>query len=165
MDLTFEVITDEDISDLTRVMTRAFDHDALTNLGREKGGPPGYDNGEFFRKWLFSYDESQGYKIMLDGHVVGGFIVWILRSRNNILGTIFVDPDHQKKGIGTRAWEFIEETYPDTRNWTLGTPSYAVGNQYFYEHKCGFRKIREEETDEHPGKSFTYRKVMREGDG
>jgi GNAT superfamily N-acetyltransferase len=160
MRLTFEPITENDIPDLTRVMTRAFDHDTFKNLGREKGGPPGYDNGEFFRKWLFSYDESQGYKMLLDGWLVGGFIVWILPSRKNILGTIFVDPDHQKKGIGTRAWQFIEKTYPDTTSWTLGTPSYAVGNQYFYERKCGFRKVREEETDEHPGKTFTYEKVM-----
>jgi GNAT superfamily N-acetyltransferase len=161
VDLVFETITEEDILELTRAMTRAFDHDTLTNLGREKGGPAGYDNGEFFRKWLFSRDESRGYKILLEGRIVGGFIVGVLPSGNNMLGTIFVDPDHQKKGIGTRAWQFIEKTYPDARRWRLGTPSYAVGNQYFYERKCGFRKIRERETDEHPGKSFIYEKQMK----
>jgi GNAT superfamily N-acetyltransferase len=141
-------------------MTRAFDHDTFTNLGKEKGGPTGYDDGEFFQKWLFSYDESKGYKILLDGQIVGGLIVWILPSDNNILGTIFVDPDYQRRGIASRAWRFIEETYPDTKTWRLGTPSYALGNQRFYEHKCGFRKIGEEETEEHPGKTFMYEKRM-----
>jgi len=161
MDAVFETITEEDIPDLTRVMTRAFDHDTKTNLGKERGGPPGYDDGEFFRKWLFSYDESKGFKILFEGRVVGGFIVWILPSGKNVLGTIFVDPDYQNRGIATKAWQFIENTYPDTRSWTLGTPSYAVGNQHFYEHKCGFHKIKEEDTDEHPGKSLTYEKTMK----
>jgi ribosomal protein S18 acetylase RimI-like enzyme len=163
MTLTFEAIREDDIPDLTEVMTRAFDHDTLTNLGEEKGGPPGYDDGEFFRKWLFSYDESRGYKIILEGRVVGGFIVWVLPSGNNILGTIFIDPEYQRRGIATRAWRFIEETYPETRRWRLETPSYSVGNQHFYERKCGFRKVGESETDEHPGKSFTYEKIMKKG--
>ena len=47
------IITGEkDIPDLMRVMTRAFDDDALTYLGESKGGPPGYDDGKFFRKWM-----------------------------------------------------------------------------------------------------------------
>ena len=46
MDLIFEEATEQDIPDLTRVMTLAFDDDARKHLGQEKGGPPGYDNGE-----------------------------------------------------------------------------------------------------------------------
>lgn len=160
MELTFETITEQDVPALTDVMTRAFDHDTLTYLGREKGGPEGYDNGDFFRKWLFPRKESHGYKILLDGRIVGGFIVGIFPGRNNALGTIFVDPDYQKRGIGTRAWQFVEATYPETKSWTLGTPSYSVGNHHFYEHKCGFTKIKEVETDEHPGTSFIYKKQM-----
>jgi GNAT superfamily N-acetyltransferase len=156
--LTFEEIVEEDIPEVTRVMTRAFDDDARKHIGVEKGGPEGYEDGTFFRNWLFSYDESSGYKILLDGRVIGGFIVWSYRHGRNVLGTIFVDPDYQDRGIGTRAWEFIEATFPDTRSWQLGTPSYAVKNLYFYEHKCGFQKIKEEETVEHQGKSLIYEK-------
>ena len=161
MDLVFGEITEGDIPELTRAMTRAFDEDTRKYLGREKGGPPGYDDGKFFKKWLFSYDESRGHKVLADGRVVGGAIVWILPGGNNVLGTIFIDPDYQGKGVGTRAWQFIEKRYPETKSWKLGTPGYSVGNRYFYEHKCGFRKIKEEETDEHPGKTFTYRKEMK----
>jgi len=42
MELIFEGITEEDVPELTRVMTRAFD-----------------DDGGFFRQWLFPYEESQ----------------------------------------------------------------------------------------------------------
>ncbi|MGD1994471.1 MAG: hypothetical protein PVI59_14855, partial [Anaerolineae bacterium] len=56
--LVFESITEADVPELTAVMTRAFDDDAQKHLGQERGGPPGYDDGEFFRKWLFGYQES-----------------------------------------------------------------------------------------------------------
>ncbi len=123
MNLQFKEIQEEDIPSLTDVMKRSFDHDAQIHLGEEQGGPEGYDDGEFFRKWLFSYDESHGYKILLDDQVVGGFIVWILESRENQLGTIFVDPDLQNQEIGTQAWRFIEASYPDTLSWELAPPT------------------------------------------
>ena len=149
--LTYEEIHETDIQDLTRVMTRAFDDDAQKHLGVERGGPEGYDTSEFFRKWLFGYKESEGYKILLEDKIIGGFIVWIFAHGKNQLGTIFVDPAHQDRGIGTQAWQFIEAAYPDTRQWELGTPIWAVKNHHFYE-KCGFQRV---ETSED---SILYRK-------
>ena len=159
MKLIFKEIKEEDIPELTKIMTRAFDNDAQKHLGVEKGGPPGYDDGEFFRKWLLPYKESIGYKILLEDEVIAGIIVWILPKRKNNLGTIFVDPTYQNRGIGYQTWEFIEKTYPETKSWTLGTPSWATSNHHFYE-KCGFIKVREESTDEHPGSNFIYQKIM-----
>ena len=141
-------------------MRQAFDHDAQIHLGIERGGPEGYDNGEFFRRWLFSYDESHGCKILLDGQIVGGFIVWIYEHGNNALGTIFVDPACQDQGIGSRAWAFIEASYPQTKTWSLGTPGWATKNHHFYEAKCGFTKVREEAADDHEGVSFIYQKTI-----
>jgi ribosomal protein S18 acetylase RimI-like enzyme len=143
--LTFEKIIETDIPELTAVMTRAFDDDSQKHLGKERGGPEGYDNGNFFRKWLFGYNESTGYKIIADDKIIGAFIVWILPDDQNILGTIFVDPAYQDQGVGTRAWQFIEATYPDTQSWTLETPVWATKNHHFYEKKCGFRKLKTEE--------------------
>ena len=161
MQLNVEItkIVEEDIPGLTRAMSRAFDDDARKYLGRDKGGPKGYDNGDFFRKWLFSYDECEGYKIVANGEIVGGTLVWLAKDNNNIWGNVFVDPAWQNKGVGTRAWEFIERCYPAARSWTLNTPGYATGNHKFYE-KLGFERIREEDTTDHPGKSFIYRKMM-----
>ena len=158
MALTFEEATEEDIPELTRVMTLAFDDDSQKYRGLEKGGPPGYDNGDFFREWLLPYKESVGYKILLDGRVIGGLIVWDLPSRENILGTIFVDPAFQCQGVGTRAWQFVEETYPQTQSWTLETPDWSLGNHTFYEKKCGFTKVEEKA---YPDLTvYVYRKVM-----
>ena len=42
----------QDLKELTNVMKRAFDDDAIRfNNQPEGGGPPGYDNGEFLKKW------------------------------------------------------------------------------------------------------------------
>jgi len=160
MNLQFEEIQEADIPSLTHVMQRAFDYDAQVHLGVARGGPDGYDNGDFFLTWLFPYDESHGYKMLLEGQNVGGFIVWIYENGKNQLGTIFVDPDHQDQGIGTQAWKFIEETYPDTLSWELGTPEWALKNHYFYEHKCGFEKVREDSVPGRDGVSFIYQKRM-----
>ncbi|MFX1512273.1 MAG: GNAT family N-acetyltransferase, partial [Promethearchaeota archaeon] len=92
MRLQFELIDEKDIPELTKVMTRAFDDDARKHFGQEKGGPPGYNNGDFFRKWLLPYKESVGYKVITEGKVIAGIIVWILPYGRNNLGTIFVDP-------------------------------------------------------------------------
>jgi len=43
--------------------------------------------------------------------------------------------------VGTRAWRFIEATYPEARTWTLETPVWATKNHHFYEVKCGFERV------------------------
>jgi ribosomal protein S18 acetylase RimI-like enzyme len=159
MDLQFVEATSDDIPELTKVMTRAFDDDSKRHLGKPKGGPDGYDNGDFFSKWMISYKESVGYKILLGGRLVGGLIVWVFKHGKNNLGTIFVDPDYQDQGIGSQAMQFIFTTYQDSKSWTLETPSWALKNHHFYE-KSGFKKIRERPTDDHEGASFVYQKII-----
>jgi GNAT superfamily N-acetyltransferase len=140
LELSFQEIEESDIQVLTPVMKRAFDDDAQKHLGQESGGPPGYDDGEFFRTWLLPYEESIGYKIMSREGVIGGIIVWILPEGHNILGTIFVDPDFQDIGVGEQTWRFIEEKYPKTISWRLGTPTWATKNHHYYV-KCGFERV------------------------
>jgi len=141
--LEFEKITEADLPRLTEVMKRAFDDDAQKHLGQKSGGPPGYDEGEFFRTWLFPYEESIGYKILFRKSIIGGIIVWIMPDDHNILGTIFVDPDSQDMGVGQESWRFIEASYPETKSWRLGTPEWATKNHHFYV-KCGFGKVVED---------------------
>lgn len=78
MEKTIDSINEEDLTELTEVMTRSFDDDSQKHLGLEKGGPPGYDNGEFFKKWLFPYKETNGHKMVVGEKIVGVAIVWIL---------------------------------------------------------------------------------------
>jgi GNAT superfamily N-acetyltransferase len=161
MNLSFEVVTEADIPELTRVMTRAFDDDSRKHLGKEKGGPEGYDNGVFFQKWLFGQTVTDGYKVTAGGVVVGGVIVWIFPHGNNILGTIFIDPDFQDRGVGSAAWGFIEKKYPQTRSWRLTTPKFATKNHFFYETKCGFTRVASDRILGRPAEEYVYRKDMK----
>ncbi|MFX0122582.1 MAG: GNAT family N-acetyltransferase [Candidatus Hodarchaeota archaeon] len=144
MNLRYEIATEKDIPKLTKVMTRTFDDDTQKYLGKSKGGPEGYDTGEFFQRWMIEEEDSIGYKVILNEKIIGAFIVFIRDNGENVLGTMFIDPDHQNKGIGTRIWQFIEETYTDAKTWALDTPSWATRNHHFYEKKCGFVKVREQ---------------------
>jgi GNAT superfamily N-acetyltransferase len=161
--LNFKEIADEDIPELTPVMKRAFDDDAQKHLGQESGGPPGYDNGEFFRTWLLPYEESVGYQIISEKRVIGGIIVWILPEGHNVVGTIFVDPDSQDMGVGGQTWRFVEERYPETKSWRLGTPSWATKNHRFYV-KCGFEKVESDPLIP-PEEGMTIYKKMMEASG
>lgn len=157
--LSFGEIVETDIPELTAVMTRAFDDDAHKHLGQERGGPDGYDTGDFFRNWLFGHEESVGYKVLVDGKIAGGIIVWILAGRENILGTIFVDPEFQDHGIGARLWEFVEQRHPDTASWRLGTPEWATKNHHFYA-KRGFTRVAQDPANPASDDSVTFRKSI-----
>jgi N-acetylglutamate synthase-like GNAT family acetyltransferase len=156
--LSFREITEADISDLTKVMTRAFDDDARKHLGQERGGPKGYDNGEFFRKWLFGCEETEGYMALCEQRIVGGVIVWIFPNGHNILGTIFVDPAFQDQGIGTNIWHYIQSQYPATKSWRLATPDWATKNHHFYQAKCGFQRVDADSLPEAPTGESVYQK-------
>lgn len=47
--LSFEILHETDLTILTPIMERAFDEDTRIHLNKPKGGPAGYDNGEFLR--------------------------------------------------------------------------------------------------------------------
>ena len=157
--LSFQELIESDIPVFTGVMKRAFDDDARKHLGKDSGGPPGYDDGEFFRTWLLPYQESVGYKIVSAEQVIGAIIVWILPEGNNILGTIFVDPDFQDLGVGWRTLQYIEETYPETISWRLATPVWATKNHHFYT-KCGFERVDSDPLIPPEEDSAIYRKDM-----
>jgi len=94
------------------------------------------------------------------GQVIGGVIVWILPDGHNVLGTIFVDPDAQDQGVGTRMWQFIEARYPQTRSWRLVTPRWATKNHHFYAAKCGFTRVESDPIVGSPEDEYVYRKDM-----
>ena len=88
-------------------MKRAFDEDSRRHLNEPTGGPDGYDNGDFLRKYALSR-KSDAYKVSWNGKPVGAVIVWINKNNINYLGNIFIDPDLQDKGFGKKVWEFIK---------------------------------------------------------
>ena len=140
--LNFEILQEKDIDILTIIMEKAFDEDTKIHLGEEKGGPKGYNNGDFLRKFGLHKD-STAYKITLEDRPVGCVILWINKeTKINYLGTIFIDTALQNKGIGKKVWEFIEKEYPDTIKWCTETPGFSRRNHNFYVNKCGFHVVK-----------------------
>ena len=157
LNLKYERITKADVEEMTPIMKRAFDEDSMRHLG-EAGGPPGYDNGEFIRKWYLS-SGADAYKILLDGKIVGGFNIFT-NEKTRFLGNIFLDTDCQDKGIGSLVWKHIEEQYPDTKKWCTDTPGFSKRNHNFYVNKCGFKITRIENPKDDRESSYIFEKEM-----
>jgi GNAT superfamily N-acetyltransferase len=114
------------------------------------GGPPGYKSAAWQTKAMRFGDY---YTVLKDDRIIGGIIVFRKAPREYELGRIFVDPDFQNRGIGAQAFEFLWETYPLAKLWTLGTPAWNRRTRHFYR-KVGFREIGE---DAHGGILFERR--------
>ncbi|HEX2947888.1 MAG TPA: GNAT family N-acetyltransferase [Clostridia bacterium] len=158
--LEFETFTKNDVDILTPVMKRAFDEDSRRHLNEPEGGPDGYDNGDFLRKYALN-PKSQAYRISKDGRPVGAVIVWINPNGINFLGNIFIDPELQDKGLGTVVWEYIEKKYPETVEWRTETPGFSKRNHNFYVNKCGFSIVRIENPGDKYEESYQMQKVMK----
>jgi len=153
--LQFRNFEKTDVALFTGIMKRAFDEDTKRHLGEESGGPPGYDNGDFLRKWALDKN-STAYAIFKENVPIGAVIVWINSNDENFLGNIFVDPDFQDKGIGTSVWRFIESKFPETRVWRTETPGFSKRNHNFYVNKCGFKVVK----IENPGDKYEESYIM-----
>lgn len=138
MNISFERATPDDAEALVDAQIRAFHYDTVLYPGVEESGPPGYDSVEATLKKIC---EDEFYKIVVDGQIVGGIILFEREPGHFHLDVLNIVPEYQNYGIGTRAIEFIEQTYPASK-WTLDTPAYAIRNQHFYE-KFGYVKVGE----------------------
>lgn len=140
--LSFEILHETDLTILTPIMERAFDEDTRIHLNKPKGGPAGYDNGEFLRQFAL-HPNSTSYKVSMDGKAIGGIILWLNPDTNiHFLGNIFLDPTLQNAGIGLKIWNFIEQEYPNTIKWCTDTPGFSKRNHHFYVNKCGFHLVK-----------------------
>jgi len=155
----FEEILESDVQVLSEIMRRAFDEDAERHLGEKHGGPPGYDNGDFIRKWYF-HEDVRAFKILNDATVIGGVAVFVYESGENFLGNVFIDPEWQDKGIGMTVWRFIEQKFPETKIWKTETPGYSKRNHHFYVNKCGFKIVRLENPKDKHGEVYKMEKYM-----
>jgi GNAT superfamily N-acetyltransferase len=142
--IEIERATVADAARLTEIQTRSFQDDNKRKPpGCSLEGPPGYDSIDWNAGWIA---RTPYFKILLDGQIVGGIIVFEMGQGHYELGRIYVDPDFQGRGIGQQAVEQMFDAFLDAVKWTVGTPSWAIRNQHFYE-KVGFVKVRETEVD------------------
>jgi len=128
-----------DASLLAQISERAF-HSDIHCGAPGIGGPPGYNLAAWQAQMMRLGDY---YKIMVDGQIVGGLIVFRKGTRQYELGRIFVAPEVQNQGIGTQAMEFLWKAYPLAKCWTLGTPAWNRRTPHFYQ-KVGFVEVGED---------------------
>ncbi len=129
----------EDAEVLAQVSKRAFDDDVSVGAPGP-GGPPGYDLPGW-QATMMRRAEAY-YKLVREGQIVGGAIVFRPGPGHYHLGRIFVEPALHRRGIGTQACELLWREYPLARRWTLETPAWNRRTQAFYE-KLGFVRVGE----------------------
>ncbi|OIU72623.1 GNAT family N-acetyltransferase [Rossellomorea aquimaris] len=126
-------------------MKKTFDREASRWLENEKNSldyniqPPGYDS---VKKNEYMISELEAFIISAGGKPSGGIFVTISGKSYGRIDRIFIHPDHQGKGIGSKAIKLIEERYPNVRIWHLETSAKQISNHYFYE-KMGYSKTFE----------------------
>ena len=137
-----------DAARLTKIQTRTFQDDNKWKApGCSMEGPPGYDSVDWNAEQIA---KTPYYKILSGDLIVGGIIVYDMSEGHYELGRIFIDPYAQNRGIGQEAVRLMFDAFPEAGMWTLGTPSWAIRNQHFYE-KMGFVRVRETEVDPNLG--------------
>jgi GNAT superfamily N-acetyltransferase len=102
-----------------------------------EGGPLGYDDPKWQTRAMKIMDY---YCILFVDSIVGGVVVGSGGDEHKILERIFVNPEHQNKGIGSRVMLLIMDQYPGVKVWTLGAPEWNERTSHFYE-KLGFIQV------------------------
>ncbi|MDR1218080.1 MAG: GNAT family N-acetyltransferase [Treponema sp.] len=159
-DFNFRRFEENDVKTFSPIMKQSFDKDFQIHLGKDAGGPPGYNNGDFLRKWYF-HNGACAYAVYKNDIPVGAICVWINDNQENYLGNVFIDPDYQNKGIGLIIWNYIEQKYPETKVWRTETPGFSIRNHYFYVNKCGFKIIKIENPKDKYDASYILEKQMK----
>jgi len=136
--IQIEPATAGDAETLTEVSRRAFEHD-VDYGSPDVCGPPGYDSPAWQRRMM---KNGRYYKILENNRIVGGLILFRLKGEKAEFGRVFLEPDCQNRGIGSRALDFAESAFPDVKHWALDTPSWNLRNQHVYE-KAGYAKVGE----------------------
>lgn len=94
-------------------------------------------NGDEFKESIEKGLET--LKIYYDNALIGAVVIALDTQTNiNKVELLFISPDSKGKGLGTKAWQAIEKTYPNTEVWCLITPYFLKRNVHFYVNKCGF---------------------------
>ncbi|PGN51180.1 GNAT family N-acetyltransferase [Bacillus cereus] len=139
--IRIEKVSITDAEKLTEIKKRTFDEEAKKWLPNQENiidyniQPPGYSSIEMTK---YMIKELNYFKVIYNKTIVGGIIVTISGKSFGRIDRIFVDPDSQGKGIGSKVIDLIEKEFPNVRAWDLETSSRQLNNHYFYE-KMGYQ--------------------------
>ena len=118
------------------ISKRSFDSDVEVGA-HYKGGTPGYMSIQFHTKMARS---NHLYKLMVDGLIIGGAILFIDGEKLNI-GRIFISPEHHRKGYGIYMMQEIERMFPAVKEFYLDTPVWNIRTNTFYQ-KLGYTEYK-----------------------
>jgi RimJ/RimL family protein N-acetyltransferase len=155
MKVSFRKARPSDAEALAQASRSAFHEDVKYGAPGPPGGPPGYDSAAWQKRMMGG--RAEYYTILADDQIVGGMIVFRKATREYELGRIFVTAEYQNQGLGTQAFDYLWQTYPLAKRWTLGTPKWNRRTRHFYK-KVGFTEIGE---DGHDGVLFERRIAAR----
>lgn len=93
----------------------------------------------------------QAFVAVVDGRVVG-----TASLHGQVVRSVYVDPDHQNCGIGSKLMDAVEQLARDQSIGTLGVPS-SITAQGFYRRR-GFVVVREEFHDDE--RTIVMKKVL-----
>ncbi|MEA4822418.1 MAG: GNAT family N-acetyltransferase [Erysipelotrichales bacterium] len=125
--LKFEKFKEGDVDILSPMMKKSFDEDSRIHLRGQAGGPPGYDDGSFLKKWFLS-DKATAFVIFFDDIPIGGINLFINSNGINYLGCIFIDPKCENKGYGKKWYgKKLNRYILILRNGGLRPPSFHIG--------------------------------------
>ncbi len=140
--ISLEYATNLDAVALAQISLRAFASDLLCGAPGD-GGPPGYASPA----WQASAMQSATYfKILVEGELAGGAIVYAQGQGRYYLGRVFLDPAMHRQGIGLAVMQLIFAHFPDAHRWTLETPPWNTRTRNFYQ-RLGFQIVKETEED------------------
>ena len=118
----------------------AFNYGALEEFGLRDDHFE--EDGEIISREIIeqSIDGGEAYRIMQDGHPVGGVVIKVDGERGD-LDLLFVSPKAHSKGIGYAAWCAVEQLHPEVKVWETVTPYFEKRNIHFYVNRCGFHIV------------------------
>jgi GNAT superfamily N-acetyltransferase len=138
----FEKARIEDTKALALVSWHAFDHN-IQYGAPDPGGPKGYKS-DIWQAVMMG--KGSYYKIVLEHRIIGGIVVLQLGLGCYEISRIFIEPEFQNQGNGSRAVLFIESAFPDAILWRTKTPRWSRRNQHFFE-KLGYSQTGLTEPD------------------
>ncbi|MFF2912424.1 GNAT family N-acetyltransferase [Paenibacillus sp. NPDC057934] len=139
--LALERAIKNDAQELTEIQKASFNEELKQFNNNEISGPIGYDSISWQEEMI---QNSEYFKVLLNGEIIGGAIILIESNHVHNLGRVFIDPSVQNQGIGMKVMKEIEKEFPDSTKWWLDTPVWCVKNHHFYT-RCGFTKVRLED--------------------
>ncbi|MGN7862426.1 GNAT family N-acetyltransferase [Microbacterium sp. 22303] len=139
LSITLVPATAEELPDLVPRIQTAFAVAVVENSGEELTEPIPSDE----EVWeAFDDPRAEILHIVAEGRRVGGAVISIhTETQHNSLDFFFVDPEFHGHGHGRRAWQAVEQRYPQTRVWETMTPHFETRNIHFYVNVCGFHIV------------------------